>query len=147
MPSEKTTESWPLQVALSMESIEVNGWDTERWQISAIAPQQDESPGFTHLILDLHKDERTAYRFNLNSKKPHLFVLCDEDECDNTLVPLHITASQDDAASFMDGEHHLLETPMPEAIQCWIDTYLGIHGELIDCGKKKKKGKGRSSER
>lgn len=147
MSATKTTDNWPLQVSLSVESIEVNGWDTERWQIDAIEPHQDDKPDFFHLDLDLHKDERTAYRFNLDSQQPHLFVLCNEDEMDNTLTPIHITASQDDAASFMDGEHKMLEVAMPQAVQCWIDTYLGIHGELIDCGKKKKKGKGRSSER
>ncbi|WP_286238496.1 DUF3305 domain-containing protein [Neptuniibacter halophilus] len=147
MNQARTSECWPLQVALSAETVEVAGWESKRWKISELLPVQDQTAGYTPLQLELHRDERSAYRFNLDSVRPHLFVLCSEDEAEEQLTPVHITASQDDAASFMDGEHQLLETPMPEAIQCWIDTYLGIHGELIESGKKKKKGKGRSSER
>ncbi len=147
MMNEKNTEHWPLQVCLHSETVNVNGWDTDRWKISALLPDQSSDEGH-NLTLELHKDERTAYRFNLNSESPHLFVLCNQDEASGDYSPVHITASQDDAASYMDGEHQLLETLMPPAIQCWIDTYLGIHGELIDEGKKKKKrGKGRSSGR
>lgn len=148
MSAEKSTDRWPMQVALQHESFMARGWETERWSIKELVPHTTLSEGYTHIELALHKDERTAYRFNLNSASPHLFVLCNEDETNNLLTAIHITASQDEAASFMDGEHPVLETPMPAAVQCWIDSYLGIHGELIDEGKKKKKkGKGRSSER
>jgi hypothetical protein len=148
MSALRTSSSWPLQISLARETVIVNGWDSERWQIDELLPNQSSEQGYFDLTLELHKDERTAYRFNLNSASPHLFILCHEDEVNGDFTPVNITASQDDAASFMDGEHQLLEYPMPEALQCWIDTYLGIHGELIDEGKKKKKkGKGRSSER
>lgn len=143
----RTDSSWPLQIRLSRENIIMNGWESERWQVAELLPHQAKGSGYFNLSLDLHKDERTAYRFNLNSASPFLFILCHQDDVNGNVVPAHITASQDDAASFMDGEHQLLEYPMPPALQCWIDTYLGIHGELIDEGKKKKKGKGRSSER
>lgn len=148
MSAGKSTDRWPMQIALQHESILTRGWETERWSIKELMPDVAKREGYNDIELELHKDERTAYRFNLNSASPHLFVLCNEDETDNALTAIHITASQDEAASFMDGEHPILETPMPAAVQCWIDNYLGIHGELIDEGKKKKKkGKGRSSER
>jgi len=143
--SNRTTDSWPMQVRLKKESQQSGRWLNESWKIDALLPNQDGDPSFSPLKLQLHRDDRTAYRFNLNSQQPHLFLLCSEDECDGALNPLHITASQEEAASFMDGEHTVLETPMPEAVQCWIDSYLGIHGELIDQGRKKKKGRGRSS--
>jgi hypothetical protein len=148
MSSSKSIDRWPMQIALQHESVLTRGWETERWSIKELIPQTDEREGYTHIVLALYKDERTAYRFNLNSASPHLFVLCDEDETTNQLSAMHITASQDEAASFMDGEHQVLEIAMPAAVQCWIDSYLGIHGELIDEGKKKRKsGKGRSSGR
>lgn len=148
MTAVKSTDRWPMQVALQHESILTRGWETERWSIKELMPDEAKREGYANVELELHKDERSAYRFNLNSAFPHLFVLCNEDETNNALTAIHITASQDKAASFMDGEHTILETPMPAAVQCWIDSYLGIHGELIDEGKKKKKkGKGRSSER
>lgn len=148
MTASKSTNRWPMQVSLHHETVMTRGWETERWSIRDLYPDAEKKDGYSSLTLDLHKDERTAYRFNLNSESPHLFVLCDEDEANGDLIPVHMTASQDEASSYMDGEHQMLETPMPAAVQCWIDSYLGIHGELIDEGKKKKKrGKGRSSER
>ena len=147
MMNEKNTDHWPLKICLACESVTVGDWESERWSIAALHPDQSATDGHD-LTLELHKDERTAYRFNLNSVTPHLFVLCNQDEVSGEFTPVYITASQDDAASYMDGEHQMLETQMPAAIQCWIDTYLGIHGEVIDEGKKKKKrGKGRSSGR
>lgn len=148
MTASKSTDRWPMQVSLQHETVLTRGWETERWSIRDLCPDAVKGDGYTDLTLELHKDERTAYRFNLNATSPHLFLLCDEDEASGELIPMHMTASQDEAASFMDGEHQMLETPMPAAVQCWIDSYLGIHGELIEEGKKKKKrGKGRSSER
>lgn len=151
MHSEKTTDQWLMQVSLQAVPVEVGGWESIRWQIGELlpdAPGTDKGEEFSAVTLELHKDERTAYRFNLNASEPHLFLLCCEDEVSGALTPMHLTASQDEAASFMDGEHVLLETSMPPAVQCWIDSYLGIHGELIESGRKKKKrGKGRSSGR
>ncbi|SIS96173.1 DUF3305 domain-containing protein [Neptunomonas antarctica] len=148
MSASKSTDRWPMQITLQHETLLTRGWETERWSIKDLMPDVAERAGYSNIELTLHKDERSAYRFNLNAASPHLFVLCSEDETDNALTAIHMTASQDEAASFMDGEHQVLEIPMPAAVQCWIDSYLGIHGELIDEGKKKKrKGKGRSSER
>lgn len=141
----KTKTRWPLQVKLARRRLTQGPWQSECWQVDALMPDQQPRSGFVDLVLELHRDERTAYRFNLNAAQPHLFLLCSEDQCDGQLTPLHISASQDEAASFMDGEHQVLETAMPAAIQCWIDSYLGAQGELIDDGRKKKQGRGRSS--
>jgi len=146
MTATRNDKLWPMQVRLRKEVREVGLWESENWEIEQILPYCDGEPGFTPLNLELHRDERTSYRFNLNSRDPRLFLLCQEDETDGSLSPLHLTVSQDEASSFMDGEHQVLSVSMPAAVQCWIDRYLGIHGELIDEGRKKKKrGKGRSS--
>lgn len=147
MNSLKNTNHWPLQVKLGSEEVTTGMWESIRWSIEDLLPASEPlNEGYQPLVLELFKDERTAYRFNLNSESPRLFILCDEDDVDELLTPVHITASQDEASSYMDGEHQVLSCEMPAAIQCWIDTFLGIHGELVDEGRKKKrKGKGRSS--
>ncbi len=62
-------------------------------------------------------------------------------------VPSAITASQDVAASWMDGEQQVLDVAMPVAIQAWIEGYLARHGEAPEEGRKKKrKGAGRARE-
>ena len=61
--------------------------------------------------------------------------------------PTAITASQDVAADWMDGEQQVLEAPMPLAIQVWIEAYLARHGEApMEERKKKRKGAGRARE-
>lgn len=147
MTPQKQTNLWPLQVRLESEAVTTGIWESTRWKVADVLPNSEPlNEGYQLLELELHKDERTAYRFNLNSESPQLFILCDDDNVDEHLTPIHMTASQDEASSFMDGEHQVLAYDMPAAVQCWIDTYLGIHGELIDAGRKKKrKGSGRSS--
>lgn len=122
-------------------------WVLHEWQIDQLWPESqdpDNRPAQSNgdnlifwLPLELFRDERSAYRFNLNSVVPHLFVLCDDSESD-IWQPVHISACQDLAASWLDGEQRVLEYPMPEAIQCWIEAFITEHGELIE-GKRKKR--------
>ena len=99
-----------------------------------------------HVVdLQLYMTERTAYRHNLTAEQPRLFLRCAEDQ--GTARPEAITASQEVAAGWMDGDWLVLDTPMPLAIQAWIEAYLVRHGEAPDEGRKKKrKGAGRARE-
>ncbi|QEQ97917.1 DUF3305 domain-containing protein [Neptunomonas concharum] len=142
----KTSDRWPMQLKLKSEMVMTGQWESPRWSLDDLLPGGAPQSGYDYITLELHKDQRSAYRFNLNSTAPCLFLLCNEDETDNQLTPLHLTASQDEASSYMDGEHQVMSFPMPPAVQCWIESYLGLHGELIEMGRKKKrKGGGRSS--
>jgi hypothetical protein len=145
-PTTKSGTSWPVSIRLNKENVQSGRWDTVRWSIADLRPRPLTADDYHILTIELHLDQRTAYRFNLNSQAPCLFVLCHESDVDNQLIPVHISASQDEASSYMDGEHHVLSAEMPVAICCWIEAYLSREGELIDSGRKKKKsGKGRSS--
>ncbi len=159
-----------LGIELSPLELRSGRWVLQEWQIDQLWPAPDTAPDnsapenqkqeglkeqspdgnpLTWLPLELHRDERSAYRFNLNSVVPHLFVLCDDTEGDEWL-PMQITACQDLAASWLDGEQKVLEYPMPEALQCWMEAFITEHGELIEVKRKKryageKKDKGRES--
>nr|WP_300309496.1 DUF3305 domain-containing protein [Halomonas sp.] len=118
----------------------VKGFRQSSWHISRLMPGA-EGPHVLTLVLSM--TERADYRFNLNASTPRLFVRA--GHVDEPPQALAITASQTMAATWMDGEHRVLETTMPLAIQVWIEAYLLEHGEAPDEGRKKKrKGAGRA---
>lgn len=145
MNYQKTEDRWPLQVQLVSQAVANDRWGELEWQIHDLLPANEPRDGFDDVLLELHRDQRTAYRFNLSSQRPTLFVLCHEDT-QQGMRANRITASQDEAAGYMDGDHLVLEAQMPPPVLLWIEKFMAKHGELVEEGKKKKRrGKGRSS--
>lgn len=132
----------PLSFALASESQRIKGFSTTRWRIVDLAPGD---AGPWTLPLQLYLTERAAYRFNLSGGVPRLFVRT--GDAGSRPHPTAITASQDVAATWLDGEQQVLEVDMPLAIQAWLEAYLARHGEAPDEGRKKKRqGAGRARE-
>lgn len=124
------------------EPLTSKGFTTTRWGVRHLAPGSD---GPWTLALQLYMTERAAYRFNLTSATPRLFIQA--GEAGSRPLPAAITASQDVAAGWLDGEHQVLEVAMPLAVQAWIEAYLVHHGEAPAEGRKKKRsGAGRARE-
>lgn len=120
----------------------VKGFTVLQWQICEFEPG-DKGP--ITLSLQLYMTERVAYRHNLSAEHPRLFVR--GEERDGAVLADAITASQEVAAGWMDGERLVLDVAMPLAIQLWIEAYLIRHGEGEEPGRKKKrKGAGRARE-
>jgi len=142
-----------LGIELTPLELRSGRWVLQEWQIQQLWPESSspdaasQANPITWLPLELYKDERSAYRFNLDSVVPHLFVLCDDSD-ENVWLPIQMTACQDLAASWLDGEQKVLEYPMPEALQCWMEAFITEHGELIE-GKRKKRyaGEGKGKEK
>lgn len=131
-----------LSFDVESESRHVKGYTATQWRIIHLMPG---AAGPWTLDLQLYLTERAAYRFNLSAGIPRLFIRCGESG--QTPVPSAISASQDVAASWLDGEQQVLEVDMPLAIQVWIEAYLARHGEAPDEGRKKKRqGAGRARE-
>lgn len=131
-------------VSLRIESqpYTVKGFTVLQWHVSDFEPG-DEGP--IKLNLQLYMAERIDYRHNLNAERPRLFVRCEKRN--TVMLADAITASQEVAAGWMDGERLVLDVAMPLAIQAWIEAYLIRHGEGQEPGRKKKrKGAGRARE-
>lgn len=166
---------WPLLLTLRNKTITRGLWEVDSWSLLSCDSDRDtaqrqsligvELPATTAsdgspcqdyqwsgLSLELFRDERAAYRFNLSAADPRLFVICSEE--DEQMQPYLVTASQDEASSYMDGgEEDVYSVTMPEAIQCWIEAFIGRHGEPeLEVGKSKRrhhgrrKGKGRPNK-
>lgn len=138
----KDENTWFIQFDLKSSQIEVGGWLTPHWVFERVSfpIRQDQLTSHQYqLPLDLFKDERADYRFNLNSADPKLFFIFGVNE-DESLQAIKITASQACAASFLDGEGQVLSLSMPLPVQIWIEAFLGRHGEAEEGRKKKRKG-------
>lgn len=164
LPAERTGTCWTLAVHMLKRIVGSGLWQAPSWSVAAVdsdrvAPEADRcvqleatDDGSEHLCwhgieLELHRDERAAYRFNLSAARPRLFVHCAEQP-DGRMRPMLVTASQDVAASYMDGgDEDVFSVDMPEAIQCWIEAFIARHGEPeLTLGKGHRRQRGKSQE-
>ncbi len=141
---EKTEDSWPIGIELLEHEIATGLWVTTQWQLTGFnLTTNEETPDVC--LLQLHRDERTDYRFNLSSQNPKLFLVMDNlDSGDKPTIQL-ITASQAVAARYMDGDNLVLSNEMPLPVQAWMEAFIGRHGEMLEVKRKKRKGAGRAN--
>lgn len=126
-----TLSQWPLWVLLERQETLSRGWPSVSWKVSEVSAVPLESANAFRLILELHRDERIAYRFNLSAQSPTLFILCEEVD-ENQWVPRKLTVAQDLAADYLDAGQPVLSIPMPQAIYVWLEGFMAQHGELED---------------
>lgn len=140
----KTESQWSIGCQLLLQEVSAGRWVTTQWQLTGfeLTPTA-EHPAW--IVLELFRDERGDYRFNLSSREPRLFVILESisDSTDPKLVRL--TAAQSVAARYMDSDYIVLSAPMPLAVQAWMEAYIGREGELLEYRSKKRQGAGRSS--
>ncbi|MGQ7248321.1 DUF3305 domain-containing protein [Halomonas sp. V046] len=138
----EVTSHRSLSLSLDEQVQEVKGFRRRDWRVGDVTIG-DAGPWV--LTLQLTLTERAAYRFNLSADQPRLFVHA--GHCDDIARPCSVSASQDVAAGWMDGEHRVLEVAMPWALRVWIEAYLAHHGEAPEEGRKKKRqGAGRAKD-
>ncbi len=164
--AEQENRLWPMTIYLRREARQHSRWLVDHWSLTALESDREAQPQalvceqrpvaahcdeylWRGLSLQLHRDERAAYRFNLSADDPRLFVVCNEE--DQRMRPFVLTASQDLASSYMDGgEEDVFSVPMPPAIQCWIEAFIARHGEpdlMLGKGKRRKHGHRKAGNR
>ncbi|MGL5659656.1 MAG: DUF3305 domain-containing protein [Aeromonas sp.] len=150
-------QRWLYVEVQAIDSL-VGRWQSRRFEIAGLKPAKPEAAGA--LPLTLFRDERGDYRFNLSSGSPRLFVTGSLLAADGAgegvnkggngtgqcFVTDGLTLSQTVAAAYMDGERQVLSCPLPEALQAWVEAFIGRHGELLEVKRKGKQGKGRAQD-
>ncbi len=144
LPVEKTEDCWPMSCQIKAHEIATGMWVTTQWQLQGFDLNPSETSEHS-AVLELFRDERTDYRFNLSSQKPKLFLVLEQPEDDEKPNIVRLVASQSVAGQYMDGEYLVLSTDMPLAVQAWMEAFIGRHGELLEVRRKKRGGAGRSS--
>ncbi|NVD06683.1 DUF3305 domain-containing protein [Vibrio sp. JPW-9-11-11] len=140
----KSEELWSVECLLIAHEIATGLWTTTQWQLTGFNLKPTQLSERVR-VLQLHRDERTDYRFNLSSNQPKLFVVLDSVDSDQQPSIVAITASQSVAGQYMDGDYLVLSNDMPLPVQAWIEAFIGRHGELLEQRRKKRKGAGRAS--
>ncbi|MEZ8823810.1 DUF3305 domain-containing protein [Vibrio amylolyticus] len=150
----KNENLWPIRCDLTAKEVSSGRWSTTQWSLNGfklLSSTQDNNSDSTPCVaLELFKDERTDYRFNLSSKSPKLFLVMEnlDDSLNQNILNQNIvtlTASQSVAGQYMDGDYLVLSHEMPLPVQAWMEAFIGRHGELIEQRRKKRRGAGRSS--
>lgn len=135
---------FPVAVVMEWRSAQVGRWTSERWEAIAVVARQSVSDDglmrtrinsetarvqylWTGFVLELFKDSAESYWYNLLGQTPSLFVVChpdeDEDESEG-LVPILVTASQDEAAAHLEADEEVYSVPMPRVIYEWVERYV-----------------------
>lgn len=141
---EKNEQIWSIECDLVSHEISTGIWVTTQWQLAGFNLSPDKVNERV-TALQLHRDERTDYRFNLSSQQPKLFLILDNVEEDSQPHIVSLTASQSVAGQYMDGDYLVLSNDMPLPVQAWMEAFIGRHGELLEQRRKKRKGAGRAS--
>jgi hypothetical protein len=155
------TRSLPLGVVVERRALD-NPWPSHEWRpvsvIPGAGPVADwkllaEGPGWTRyhaatLTLELHRKETEAYRTNLSSATPSIFVRLTADEGDEAaheVEPSLVTASPYEAQDYLDSGADIVEAvAMPADVIAWVQAFIDKHH--VDEPFKKRKRQPHSSE-
>ncbi|NMP17268.1 DUF3305 domain-containing protein [Thalassotalea sp. Y01] len=134
----RTNNVWPLYVSLQKQTSTFQGWANIHWQIEAFISADKAKPEGAKLVfLELFQDERASYRLNLDLDQPKLFIVCDE-LADGQWLPMSVTAEQSIATACLESDTPVLSLDMPDAIACWIEAFITLHGEVEICAHRRK---------
>ena len=125
-----------VRVAVVMERRTVaNRWDTEQWEAVAVIPDtgtagpsliaEDSAsarwlhPGYE---VTLRPDEAEGYFLNVTSADPRLFVMWQTE--DNQAIPHAVSASYNEASTWMDAGDQVDPVPMAPELVLWLGDYV-----------------------
>lgn len=133
----------PIQRTVSVllqREVDDDRWGRPRWSILGVLPQAGEIPErptrslardgdearvylWRGLILRLNPDACDDYWLNLESGRPLLFVICQSDP-GGDLLPVTVSADQEDGVAAQEVDETVLQTAMPISIAAWVEQYV-----------------------
>jgi len=140
-------ERQSLDLTLVRRVSQVGRWESEHWELTAVALSDNSGADDSRLDADtlvshgvqlrLYRDQAEDYNLNLSCEAPRLFVICSQDETDGTLAPRHATASQAEAADYMETDDEVLSCPMPRELLDWVTAWT----QLVPLAVEERQGK------
>lgn len=107
-----------------------------------------EGPGWQRyhagtLALELFPKETEAYRINLTSAEPAVYVILrwrGPGE-GHEIEPFHVTASAEEVQDYLDAGSDVIEAvPMPPVVRAWLEDYVARHHQPERFEKRERKG-------
>ena len=112
-----------------------NRWESEQWSAVAVIPDSGSAgpslvaedsavarwlhPGYEVV---LRPDEAEGYFLNVSSPGPRLFVMWQLE--DDQAVPHTVSASYNEASTWMDAGDQVDPVPMPSELVLWLGDYV-----------------------
>ena len=112
-----------------------NRWESEQWSAVAVIPDsgnaepsliaEDSSatrwlhPGYE---VALRQDEAEGYFLNVSTSEPRLFVMWQLE--DDQGIPQAVSASYNEASTWMDAGDSVDPVPMPPELVLWLGDYV-----------------------
>ena len=149
-------ERFPVTVIVERKRRDDKPWTIDHWSVIGLLPAQA-SKGFekTKLRDDgnlsqyswrgydvaLYLDDVESYHFNLEGESPSIFVIgeyADAEDETGEIVPLLVTLSYDEAASYMETDSPIFNLPIPGEIQLWVEQYVLDNYRPVEKKKRKR---------
>ena len=80
---------------------------------------------FPGLPLVLRKDEAEGYFLNVSTGDPRVFVMWRPE--DDRAVPMEVSASYNEASTWMDASDQVDPAPMDAALAAWVGEYVKLN--------------------
>ncbi len=138
-------ETMPVGIVVERRETD-HPWQDHAWLPVAVIPgappcdpagawrKLDQGEGWIHyhagtLEVELHRADTDAYRTNLTSDPPVVYVvLRDPEEGEHEVLPFAATASAYEAQDYMDAGDDIVEgVAMPEAMVAWVQAFIDAH--------------------
>jgi hypothetical protein len=161
----------PLGVVVERRELD-NPWQKWSWQPVAVIPGAPPTGQWRELArgegwirwhaatlqLELHHKETEAYRYNLSTRQPAIYVVLRKDEGavpEQQVRPFVVTASPYEAQEYLEsGEDTVEPVAMTPALMAWVQAFVERHPAPEPFKKRKRKrydpeeaGLGRRPER
>jgi len=138
------TASLPVGVIVERHKLD-NPWQDHQWLPVEIVPgagpvsewlEIGRGEGWVRYLigaapLELHRRETEAYKVNLSSDLPRVYVLLRNDDSPDAAHEVRlflVTASPDEAQSYIGVDGGVMEgVPMPSDIAAWIQAFIDRH--------------------
>lgn len=156
--------SLPIGVIVERRALD-NPWQDHAWLPVEIVPgasavedwlEIGHGDGWVRYLvgsapLELHRRETEAYKVNLSSDLPRVYVLLRTDDTPDTSHEIRlflVTASPYEAESYIGVDGGILESvPMPPELVAWVQAFVDRHHVDEPFQKRKRKRHGEDAAR
>lgn len=147
--------SLPVAVILGRKIVSRGAWSVPSWRAVAVVAGENlassdaqgslikDVDGEEHLLwsglrLDLFRDSAHSYWSNLVGTEPALFVVCHDRE-DGSLMPIRVTADQDEAGAATEANSAVYRVPIPPEVYVQLERFVVEHYKPAPPRKRKRK--------
>jgi len=132
--------NWSLHSIVSGEKLQ-QGTTARQGAQTVLIYEDEDTRRSLHggLSLNLFKDGGEGYWYNLLSNDPYLFVICEGEPSAMEVVPLYITANQDEATGHLETDDLVLSIAMPDDLRELLERYVMDHYEPRQKKKRKRR--------